>query len=140
MVITSSLAGTLYSHVTSLLFPNPTHTHFSFSSVAQAAFKHCMECDPVRKMFTDRFDPKCYNIDAIDGMNEIYVSSSNHHQNSDTVFYMEHCDGPYSVYPFCHVYRCMLAVNENKQVETIFPMEPSGKAVVQVEHIMLTLG
>ena len=40
--------------------------------------------------------------------------------------YPQHCDGPWSVYPFCHVYRVMLAVNENVQVETIFTMQKSG--------------
>jgi hypothetical protein len=65
-------------------------------------------------------------VEAIPAMNEIYVASSHHNNNSDTVFYTQHCDGPWSVYPFCHVYRVMLAVNENKQVETHFTMERSG--------------
>ena len=30
------------------------------------------------------------------------------------------------MYPFCHVYRVMVAVNENTQVETIFPLQRSG--------------
>ena len=42
---------------------------------------------------------------------------------------MEHCDGPWSVYPWCFVYRCMVAVNENVQVETVFPMEGSGSCL-----------
>merc|ERR1712216_1010663 len=85
-----------------------------------------MECPEMLGMFTKRFRPDCYNIEAIPAMNEIYVASSHHNNNSDTVFYTQHRDGPWSVYPFCHVYRVMLAVNENKQVETHFTMERSG--------------
>jgi hypothetical protein len=60
------------------------------------------------KMFTDRFRPDAYAIVPIPAMNEIYVASSHHNHNSDTVFYTQHCDGPWSVFPFCHVYRCMV--------------------------------
>ena len=90
------------------------------------AFTHVMECPEMMGMFWKRFRSDCYNVEAIPAMNEIYVASSHHNNNSDTVFYTQHCDGPWSVYPFCHVYRVMLAVNENKQVETHFTMERSG--------------
>jgi len=90
-----------------------------------AAFSHVMQCPPVLGMFKERFG-LAYAIEPIPAMNEIYVSSTTHANNSDTVFYTQHCDGPYSVYPFCHVYRVMLAVNENTQVETLFTMERSG--------------
>mmetsp|Transcript_16957 Transcript_16957/g.41649 ORF Transcript_16957/g.41649 Transcript_16957/m.41649 type:complete len:615 (+) Transcript_16957:209-2053(+) len=91
-----------------------------------AAFSHVMQCAPVMKMFTDRFRSDCFAITPIPSMNEIYVASSHHNNNSDTVFYTQHCDGPWSVYPFCFVYRCMCAVNENVQVETNFPQQRSG--------------
>jgi len=53
------------------------------------AFTHCMGCDPMKKMFTDRFRPDAYNVDPIPAMNEIYVASSHHENNSDTVFYTQ---------------------------------------------------
>jgi len=93
---------------------------------AKNAFTHVMECPEMMGMFQKRFRPDCYAIEAIPAMNEIYVASSHHANNSDTVFYTQHCDGPWSVFPFCHVYRVMLAVNENKQVETHFTMERNG--------------
>ena len=83
------------------------------------AFTHVMQCEPMTGM-------DCYNVEPIPEMNEIYVASSHHDNNSDTVFYTQHCDGPWSVYPFCHVYRVMCAVNPNVQVETNFTMERSG--------------
>jgi hypothetical protein len=58
-------------------------------------------------------------------MNEIYVASDKHNLNSDTVFYMEHVDGPWVLYPFCHVYRCICAMNANKQILTEFNNIPS---------------
>lgn len=90
-----------------------------------AAFSHLMQCDTMLGMFRDRFGA-AYAVEPIPAMNEIYVASSHHNNNSDTVFYTQHCDGPWSVYPFCHVYRVMCAVNENVQVETLFSMERSG--------------
>ena len=32
-----------------------------------------------------------------------YVASTVHSSNSDTVFFMDHVDGPYMLYPFCYV-------------------------------------
>lgn len=90
-----------------------------------AAFSHVMQCKPLLEAFRSRFGA-AYNVEAIPAMNEIYVASSHHDNNSDTVFYTQHCDGPWSVYPFCHVYRVMCAVNENRQVETLFTMERGG--------------
>lgn len=66
---------------------------------------------------------KSYNIKRIDEMNEIYVSSnaSSLVMNSDSVFYNKHIDGPYYIFPFCSVYRCILALNENENITTSFP-------------------
>ncbi|EJK50634.1 hypothetical protein THAOC_30326 [Thalassiosira oceanica] len=96
------------------------------NSDVRDAFTHVMECPEILGMFQKRFRSDAYAIETIPAMNEIYVSSSHHDNNSDTVFYTQHCDGPWSVYPFCHVYRVMLAVNENVQVETHFTMEGGG--------------
>src|SRR5690606_7732554 len=46
--------------------------------------------------------------------------------NSDTVFYTEHIDGPFMLYPFAAVYRCIVAANENVQIRTSFPMTPAA--------------
>ena len=66
---------------------------------------------------------KAYNVKKIDEMNEIYVSSnaSSVVMNSDSVFYNKHIDGPYYLFPFCSVYRCILALNENENITTSFP-------------------
>ncbi|XP_075264781.1 uncharacterized protein LOC142356913 [Convolutriloba macropyga] len=89
------------------------------------AFKTIVESPTMREMFFARF-PKCsYEVVPIPAMNEIYVASDKHNLNSDTVFYMEHVDGPWVLYPFCHVYRCMCAMNENKQIYTEFNNVPS---------------
>jgi hypothetical protein len=89
-------------------------------------------------MFRDRFGA-AYAVEPIPAMNEIYVASSHHNNNSDTVFYTQHCDGPWSVYPFCHVYRVMCAVNENVQVETLFTMERGGRDSLTPGCQMVTL-
>ena len=55
-------------------------------------------------------------------MNEIYVACEHHDKNSDSVFYCPHVDGLLPVWPFCHVFRGMVALNSNRQIITAFPM------------------
>jgi len=62
-------------------------------------------------------------VQPLEGMNEVYVACKGHKNgNSDTVFYMNHVDGPYGFFPLVHVYRCMCACTPNGQIETIFPL------------------
>ena len=42
--------------------------------------------------------------------------------NSDQVFYMKHVDGPYGIWPFCSVYRCLAAVSPNQLINTAFTL------------------
>jgi len=98
-------------------------------SKSKNAFTSIIDSVNIKNMFANSFRPDAWAVVPIYSMNEIYVASSHHNFNSDTVFYMEHCDGPWSVYPWCFVYRCMVAVNENVQVETIFPMQGSGSCL-----------
>lgn len=100
--------------------------HTRLANKEKKAFTHIVHSEPVEKMFAERFRPDAWVVKPVYGMNEIYVASSHHNNNSDTVFYMEHIDGPWAVYPFCFLYRCMLAVNENVKVQTIFSHEGSG--------------
>ena len=95
----------------------------------EKAFENVIDSEAIANMFAKKFRSDAWAVEPIYSMNEIYVASSHHNFNSDTVFYMEHCDGPWSVYPWCFVYRCMVAVNENVQVETVFPMEGSGSCL-----------
>eukprot|EP01126_Amoeba_proteus_P007474 TRINITY_DN12692_c0_g1_i1.p1 TRINITY_DN12692_c0_g1~~TRINITY_DN12692_c0_g1_i1.p1 ORF type:complete len:361 (-),score=38.25 TRINITY_DN12692_c0_g1_i1:47-1129(-) len=67
-----------------------------------------------------------YNVDVLPGMNEIYVATLNTKlTNSDLVFYSDHIDGPYFFFPFSVVYRVLVGLSENKQIESIFPLLPS---------------
>ena len=100
--------------------------HTRLAPKEKDAFTHIAHSEPIEGMFAKRFRPDAWVVKPVYGMNEIYVASSHHNNNSDTVFYMEHVDGPWAVYPFCFLYRCMLAVNENVKVSTNFTHEGSG--------------
>merc|ERR1711871_1806632 len=77
-------------------------------------------------MFHDRFNPTTYAVERVSGMDEIYVASPNHNnKNSDTVFYMRHIDGPYLIFPFARVFRCIVAISPNEMIATTCPMHPS---------------
>ena len=69
-----------------------------------------------------RFHGPGFEVQPVLGMNELYVTGPPKKATSDTVFYMPHVDGPYAVFPGASLYRCMLAVNQNAEVTTHYPM------------------
>lgn len=78
----------------------------------------------IKKSFNAN-NPDSYNIDILDEMNEIYISPpSNISNTSDKIFYTEHLDGPYFYIPFGSCYRTIIAINENKEITTVFPQIP----------------
>jgi hypothetical protein len=79
------------------------------------------------------FYPK-HNIDNIDGMNELYVTSIGAN-GSDRVFETPHLDGPFCFLPFCTVLRCVLAIQGNKSIITEFPSLDTSFALEQNEFV-----
>ena len=77
-------------------------------------------------------------VDLLRDMNEVYVAAPPQKLSSDTVFYTPHIDGPWTIFPFAAVYRCILAVNENKHVHTHFPL--NGPSLAVPESHTLTTG
>jgi len=96
---------------------------------AKEAFGYIANCEEMMDMFYKKFPKNLWKVEVIAGMNEVYVASEKHKSNSDTVFYMQHIDGPWYLMPFCGAYRCILAVNKNERICTKFPMIP-------VEHTL----
>lgn len=78
----------------------------------------------IKKNFNN-YNPNSYNIDILDEMNEIYISPPSDVSNtSDKIFYTEHLDGPYFYVPFASCYRTIIAINENKEITTVFSQIP----------------
>lgn len=102
-----------------------TTTHWWYTELPidkRTAFQEIMNSKEILDIFKSMYKSKHWIIDSVEKMNEIYVASEKHTQNSDTVFFMKHIDGPwYLLFPFCKVYRCILAINENHRISTIFP-------------------
>ena len=102
-----------------------TTTHWWYTELPvdkKTAFHEIMNSQEILDIFKNTYKSKHWIIESVEKMNEIYVASEKHTQNSDTVFYMKHIDGPwYLLFPFCKVYRCILAINENHRISTIFP-------------------
>lgn len=93
-------------------------------SATKAAFcKVARSTDLMATLFGALFPSPSHVVEPLEGMNEVYVACKTHNSNSDTVFYMNHVDGPYGLFPFVHVYRCMCAATPNQQIETIFPLQ-----------------
>jgi hypothetical protein len=69
-----------------------------------------------------RFFGAGYEVAPVPGMNELYITGPPQQTSSDTVFYMGHVDGPWSVFPGATLFRCMVATNPNLEVTTHFPM------------------
>ena len=104
---------------------NDSTTHWWYTDLPdneRTAFKEIMHSKEIIDIFKKTYKSNHWIIETVEQMNEIYVASEKHTQNSDTVFYMKHIDGPwYLLFPFCKVYRCILAINENHRISTIFP-------------------
>ncbi|GAB5361830.1 hypothetical protein AAMO2058_000746300 [Amorphochlora amoebiformis] len=110
--------------------PSTEHTtHWWYDKLKSApkdAFTRIANCENLLGMFKESFGEKAYEVEVVDAMNEIYVASPKYGLNSDGVFYMDHVDGPWGIFPFCSVYRCMVAVNFNQQIKTSFPLTPAA--------------
>lgn len=118
---------TCTTHWWALELPGPEK--MAFETVAEGA--------DMKGMFHRRFDASQYAVESLPGMNEVYVASTVHNKNSDTVFFMDHVDGPYMLYPFCYVYRTLVAITVNTQISTVFPMQPFRVAISDGEVIGL---
>mmetsp|Transcript_54079 Transcript_54079/g.116081 ORF Transcript_54079/g.116081 Transcript_54079/m.116081 type:complete len:671 (-) Transcript_54079:473-2485(-) len=84
------------------------------------AFGRLENSPVIAEAFAKKFDPARFKVDVIRGMNEVYVSGPNRAGNSDTVFFTKHVDGPWCWFPFCSVYRSILAIDANTEYSTHF--------------------
>lgn len=75
------------------------------------------------------------HIEAIDGMNELYISSIGA-GGSDRVFETPHIDGPFCFLPFCTVVRCILAVQGKDNIATVFPAVPTAFVLQSHEYVV----
>lgn len=93
---------------------------------AKDAFARVENCDTIKEIFDTRFFnngttfSSGYSVDIVRGMNEVYISGPNRKGTSDEVFFTEHIDGPYGFFPFASLYRCILGLDMNTEVSTIF--------------------
>lgn len=109
--------------------PEDTTTHWwaeKLDPAVRDAFERIAAAPELDAMFRARHGKGVFAIDPVRGMNEVYVASLSRKNNSDAVFYTPHIDGPFMIYPAATVYRCIVAVNENAEIKTIFPMTPAA--------------
>ena len=103
---------------------------------AGEAFERLSHDEQLLRMIRNFHGPG-YEVHPVLGMNELYVTGPPKKSTSDTVFYMGHVDGPWSVFPGARLYRCMLALNKNLEVTTHYPMsktEYSDPESHRLEH------
>lgn len=105
-----------------------TSSHYWFRElqpVEKQAFHDIATCTQVSDMFRQLFSERNYCLDVIPGMNEVYVTGperSLEAANSDNVFYSRHVDGPFGLFPFVSVYRCIVGMDRNNMVTTHYPL------------------
>lgn len=105
--------------------PRAVTTHWWWYDLGDAteSFRSVARSPVVMEMFSTLFPPTSHVVQPLEGMNELYVAAEHRGLSSDNVFYMNHVDGPFGVFPLVHVYRCMCACTPNGEIETVFPME-----------------
>ena len=99
-------------------YPNtfPLHLYNCLNIISKGVMKKMLQnFSPLQERLDTTITT--YKIEPIDGMNEIYASNIGG-QGSDRVFETKHVDGPFFWLPYCHVYRCIVAVSGNKNVHT----------------------
>lgn len=92
--------------------PREVTTHwwwYDLGQSATSAFREIATSRAVIGMFESLFPPSSHVVAPLEGMNELYVAAEHKGLSSDHVFYMDHVDGPFGVFPLVHVYRCMCA-------------------------------
>ncbi|EDQ86350.1 uncharacterized protein MONBRDRAFT_33820 [Monosiga brevicollis MX1] len=85
--------------------------------------------DSLMNLFHTKFHPDRWAVEVVEGMNEIYISAPNAKGTSDQVFYTEHVDGPFGLFPFASVFRCIVGMDANRAYATHFPMAGLSTAV-----------
>ena len=111
-----------------------TSSHFWVSDLPpkqRDAFNRCAHSMVINRMFRNSFSDRHYELDIVDGMNEVYItgpSRENQTFNSDQIFYTKHVDGPYGLMPFVSVFRCIVGMDENHVTSTTFPLVGLKKA------------
>ncbi len=107
--------------------PSPhTSSHWWYTDLtgeAKEAFDRCVHSSQVNDMFRSLFGQQHYCLDALEGMNEVYVTGPAREEeasNSDHVFYTRHVDGPMGLVPFVSVYRCLVGLDKNYLVRIVF--------------------
>jgi hypothetical protein len=97
---------------------NELHTNIK-ESFMEICYSRAIS-DMFYKKFGDNFA-----IDILHEMNEVYVSPPTCAKNtSDEVFYIKHIDGPYYYFPFASCYRLIVGMDDNKEIRTVFDMNP----------------
>lgn len=100
-----------------------TSSHWWYGDLtgdARSAFDRCVHSTQIHDMFRSLFGEQHYCMDALVGMNEVYVTGparEDETANSDHVFYTRHVDGPFGLVPFVSVYRCLVGLDKNYVVK-----------------------
>ncbi|MEO0605811.1 MAG: hypothetical protein AAF211_30545, partial [Myxococcota bacterium] len=101
--------------------PEAHTTHWWFEDTpqdVQEALARVAHDDDALALFREAH-PGC-DVAVVHEMNEIYMAGPPVEGTSDTVFYTPHVDGPFAVWPGAAVYRSLVGVTVNDQVETLF--------------------
>ena len=113
--------------------PKDITTHWWFAQLPQSiklAFSQLALDPAIRHGFENLFPSPLYTVKVLESMNEIYVAAPQTEKaTSDNVFYANHVDGPFLMYPLCSLYRAIVAINENDSIQTMFPLVPCQKVL-----------
>ena len=125
--------ATIRSFLDGMQLKRDVTTHMWFSELPksiQSAFSNIANSEATMKSFGRLFSKPSYSVRIVESMNEIYVAALDTTKaTSDNVFYSDHIDGPFMFFPFCSVFRSIVAINSNEQIKTIFPALPGGSCL-----------
>ncbi len=118
--------------------PSPDTSHHwwrtDLPDAERAAFDRIRLSPRIMMEIQDTVAPG-FRVESVMEMDEVYVAGPDQELTSDTVFHTAHVDGPWSVFPFGTLMRCLVAVSDNHRVTTHFPVQDhNGGTVYKLER------
>ncbi|MEZ4355117.1 MAG: hypothetical protein R3F16_15855 [Myxococcota bacterium] len=89
---------------------------------AYGAMAEVVRSDEIERLLRGQHGERAVVI-PVPEMNEVYVTGPAGTLSSDRVFYRSHVDGPFAVFPGVVLYRCMVGINRNERIRTVFDLE-----------------
>ena len=131
---TDTAIGILHNYIQSLGLPT-NKTFHRFESELPGLEYNAIQFIKYSNIITNIYNSfPNHSIHSIVEMNELYVSCIGA-DGSDRVFETPHIDGLFAWLPSCNVFRCIVAIQGNRDIQTIFPLSENKYTLDTMDYV-----